>query len=89
MGYGFQGQGHYRIKIIAPTSNLTALKPLDGATVWNNAFGNAANTNFVNTTAKLNPAGFSMRWRTMVGGSSYMATDGAHVAVALVCLTTL
>ena len=73
----------YRIKIIAPTSNLTALKPLDGATVWNNAFGNAANTNFVNTTAKLNPAGFSMRWRTMVGGSSYMATDGAHVAVAL------
>ncbi|MFN3437448.1 MAG: PQQ-binding-like beta-propeller repeat protein [Acidovorax sp.] len=54
----------YRIQVSSSQGNLTPLQRLDGVSAWASRYGNGANSSYVPTTVKLNPASFNLRWKT-------------------------
>ncbi|WP_082517051.1 PQQ-binding-like beta-propeller repeat protein [Acidovorax sp. Leaf78] len=54
----------YRVEVLPAQPNLTPLQRLDGAGAWSSRYGNGANSSYVPTTVKLNPASFKLRWKT-------------------------
>lgn len=52
----------YQLNILSTADNLKPLGKLEGASDWSNVQGNAGHTGRVETSTRLDPANFSLRW---------------------------
>ena len=66
----------YQLKVVSTAPHLTPLSRLEGASSWNNAYGNAGFTGYVPTSITLDPTKITLRWKTPAGYSTLVAEGG-------------